>query len=156
LRDSAILQDEASFISTAKWMKYNKSQVPSGRYDIVNGMTNKALVAKLRSGDQDSQNVVINNIRQLKDLAGKAGRYFEVDSSAFLTYLSDPKTASQYGFTTDNFLTMFIPNSYKMFWNATPEKFVARMKKEYDRFWIKSYTNPSLHCSFDCRKRKQL
>jgi UPF0755 protein len=30
---------------------------------------------------------------------------------------------------------MFIPNTYEMFWTTTPEKFVARMKKEYDGFW---------------------
>lgn len=30
---------------------------------------------------------------------------------------------------------MFIPNTYQMFWTTTPEKFVSRMKNEYDDFW---------------------
>ena len=30
---------------------------------------------------------------------------------------------------------MYLPNSYQVFWNTTPENFRARMLKEYQRFW---------------------
>ena len=30
---------------------------------------------------------------------------------------------------------MFIPNTYEFYWTVTPEEFVERMKREYDRFW---------------------
>jgi len=32
-------------------------------------------------------------------------------------------------------MTLFVPNTYQIFWNIEPEKFIARMKKEYDAFW---------------------
>jgi UPF0755 protein len=38
-------------------------------------------------------------------------------------------------FTPSNILTMFIPNTYSVYWNITPEKFLERMHKEYDNFW---------------------
>ena len=30
---------------------------------------------------------------------------------------------------------MFIPNSYEVYWNTSIDDLLARMKREYDRFW---------------------
>ena len=30
---------------------------------------------------------------------------------------------------------MFIPNTYEIYWNTTPDKIVARFHDEYDKFW---------------------
>ena len=30
---------------------------------------------------------------------------------------------------------MFIPDTYEVWWTVSPEEFVRRMKREYDRFW---------------------
>ena len=141
LTDSSILLNEKSFRTVAKLMKYDKDIVPAGKYIIKNNISNRELVSKLRSGDQDPQKVVINNIRTIYDLAGKASKYFESDSITFLNYLTDSAVANQLGFITENFLTMFIPNTYEMFWTTTPEKFVSRMKKEYENFWSEEKTN---------------
>lgn len=135
LKDSSILDNEASFTQAASLMRYNKSIVPGGKYIIKPKMSNRDLIKKLRSGSQAPQQVVINNIRTLSDLAGKASKYFEGDSLTFLSYLKDPANAQKHGFNQETFLTMFIPNTYEMFWTATPEKFVNRMKKEYDKYW---------------------
>jgi len=135
LNNENIIIDEIGFRRIAGLLRYNKDKVPAGKYTINNGWSNRQLITKLRSGNQDPSNIVINNIRQISDLAGKASRNLEADSLAFLEYLLDPKVAEQYGFTTENFLCMFVPNTYEMFWTATPEKFVKRMKREYDIFW---------------------
>lgn len=135
LNDSSILVKESSFRTVAQIMRYNKDKVPAGRYVIKQGWSNHQLISKLRSGNQDPQNVVINNIRTIYDLAGKASKYFETDSTGFLSYFLNDSTSEKFGFNKDNFLTMFIPNTYQMFWTTTPEKFVSRMKNEYDDFW---------------------
>lgn len=134
LKENDVLINHSTFDVVAGYMQYSKS-IRAGKFILEPSFNNKQIIAKLRSGDQDGQDVVINNIRLMSDLAGKAARYFESDSLTFLTYLTKPETAAEYGFTQDNFLTMFIPNTYEMFWTTTPEKFVARMKKEYDKFW---------------------
>jgi UPF0755 protein len=135
MMDKGVLINEQSFRRIASIMNYGINPVKAGRYKIKNEMSNKSLVAKLRSGDQDPSKVVINNIRLLSDLAGKASRYFEADSMAFLSYITDTITFAKYGYNRDNFMTMFIPNTYEMFWTTGPEKFVTRMKKEYDNYW---------------------
>ncbi len=129
------LIDINSFERVSTILGYNKAKVPAGRYKLENGWSNKVLVSKLRSGDQTPLQVVVNNVRKISDLAGKATRYFETDSLGFLNYFLKPETASKYGLNQDNLLTLFIPNTYEMFWTATPEKFVSRMAKEYERYW---------------------
>lgn len=141
LKDSSIIKSEATFRTAASLMRYNKEKVPAGRYEILSNWSNQQLISKLRSGNQDAQKVVINNIRTIYDLAGKAARYFETDSIGFLTYLKNPTISAGLGYTQDDFLTMVIPNTYEMFWTTTPEKFVARMKKEHDTFWTEEREN---------------
>ena len=140
LKENDVLINLASFEVVAGYMSYSKNIKP-GKYKLISGMNNKDIITKLRSGDQDSQDVVINNIRLISDLAGKAARYFETDSLKFLEYLSKPETAAEYGFNHENFLSLFIPNTYEMFWTTKPEKFVNRMKKESDKFWTQERKN---------------
>lgn len=134
LLENDVLINHSTFEMVAGIMKY-KDNIRPGKYILKPGYNNRQIITKLRSGNQDAQDIVINNIRLLNDLAGKVSRYLESDSIAFLNYLSDPNTANSLGFNQDNFLTMFIPNTYEMFWTTKPEKFVSRMKKEYDKFW---------------------
>lgn len=141
LQDSSVLIDLSSFRTASMLMRYTKDKVPAGRYEIKNNWSNRELISKLRSGSQDATKVVINNIRKLENLAGKADRYFEQDSISFLNYLTDPLTHQKFGYNADNFLSMFIPNTYEMFWNTSPEKFTNRMKKEYDAFWTEEKLN---------------
>ncbi len=140
MKDSNVLKDISTFRTVAHLRNYDTSVKP-GKYILKPGMNNQQIAGKLRSGDQDPQKVTINNIRMISDLAGKASRYFESDSITFLNYLKDPEVAASLGYNQDNFLTMFIPNTYEMFWTSTPESFVKRMKKEYDNFWTQDRIN---------------
>src|SRR5690606_20934998 len=43
--------------------------------------------------------------------------------------------AAKYGFTTQDFFSMFIPNTYEVYWNTSAEGFIDRMATEYNKFW---------------------
>ncbi|NVO21025.1 MAG: endolytic transglycosylase MltG [Bacteroidetes bacterium] len=134
LYKNGIIVHRSSFELVASLMKY-PNHIKPGHYIITNGMNNRVLVAKLRSGKQDPVKLVFNNIRTKEDLAGHIGEQIETDSSSLIKLLSDPSVTSEYGFTPANILTMFIPNTYSVYWNISPEKFMERMHKEYDTFW---------------------
>src|SRR5690606_33271742 len=59
----------------------------------------------------------------------------EADSLAFLSLLNDETVANNYGFTQDNFFSMFIPNTYQIYWNTNPTEIIDRFSKEYAKFW---------------------
>lgn len=137
MQDSQVVKNMTTLKTVAGFMKYD-ALVKPGKYTLRPNLNNREIITKLRSGDQDPQKVTINNIRMISDLAGKVAKYIESDSTQILSYLKDPITAQSYGFNQEDFLTMFIPNTYEMFWTTTPEAFVKRMKKEYDAFWTES------------------
>lgn len=135
LKNDSVLINIDHFESVASYMGYNKDEIPSGRYLLHKEMSAREVVGKLRSGNQDAVNVVINNVRTISDLAGKLSQYLESDSMSILRYLSDSSILNQYNLTVETALTLFIPNTYQVFWNTKPEKLLERMKKEHDKFW---------------------
>lgn len=134
LYTNGIIVHRASFEWVAKLMKY-PDHIKPGHYLLKEGMNNRQLMTKLRAGKQDPVKLVFNNIRTKEDLAGHIAEQIESDSVSISKLLNDPEVAAKYGFTTANFLTMFIPNTYSVYWNISPAKFLDRMHKEYDLFW---------------------
>ncbi len=134
LADQGILTDEKSFGWVAERKEYPSNLKP-GRYRIEDGMSNNELVNLLRSGTQTPVMVIFNNLRTFGALAGKVSRYIASDSLELLTHLIDPTVPAKYGFTPETFMAMFVPNTYEMYWTATPEDFTDRMAREYEKFW---------------------
>lgn len=89
----------------------------------------------LASGTQQPVTLSFHNIRLKTDFAGFVARHLEPDSVSILRLLDSADFVKQYGFTTDNVYVMFMPNTYSMYWNTTPEKFFKRMYANYEKFW---------------------
>ncbi len=134
LDQNHFLLDEKSFRWAAHQMKYDVNVKP-GKYKLVQKMSNKDLITLLRSGKQTPVNVIFNNIRTKEQLAAKVGEQIEAPSQSILNLLNDYDYTKKLGFTPDNILSMFLPNTYEFYWNSSADKFIQRMKKEYDRFW---------------------
>ena len=124
----------ASFEQLASVMKY-PDHIKSGHYILKEGMSNKQIITKLRSKQQDPVRLVFNNIRIKQELAGHLAEQLETDSVTLLKLLNDADYLKKFGFTTDNIISMFIPNTYEVYWDISPEKFMERMHKEYIAFW---------------------
>jgi UPF0755 protein len=134
LYKNGIIVHRASFEWVARFMKY-PDHIKPGHYVLREGMNNRVLLSKLRAGKQDPVKLVFNNIRTKEDLAGHIAEQLEADSTSLSKLLNDPEYTGKQGFTPANILTMFIPNTYSVYWNISPEKFMERMHKEYDAFW---------------------
>lgn len=134
LYKNGIIVHRNSFEWVASIMKY-PDHMKAGHYLIKPGMSNRELLTKLRAGRQDPVKLVFNNIRTKEDLAGHIAEQIETDSASLIKLLGNAEVASKYGFTPENFITMFIPNTYSVYWNITAEKFLERMFKEYNAFW---------------------
>ena len=134
LENNKLLINEKSFRWTSRQMKYDINVKP-GKYRLKPRMNNKELVTLLRSGRQTPVNITFNNIRTKEQLAQKIGEQIEAKSQSILNLINDIDYSGNLGFTPDNILAMFIPNTYEFFWNTSGDKFLQRMKKEYDKYW---------------------
>jgi UPF0755 protein len=111
--------------------------VKAGKYAITPKTTYLEAVRMLRSGHQTPVKLTFNNIRLKKDFAERIGNQLIFDSEDLVDRLNDPDIAASFGLDTTTILTLFIPNTYEIYWNTPVDKFLERMKKEYDRFWTK-------------------
>ena len=135
-----LIIDPASFEWVARHKDY-PSHVKPGRYVLKNGMGNNQLTNMLRGGLQTPVKVTFNNIRDVKMLAGRIGTQIEADSTAILAYLTDNVNLNKLGFNSLTIPTMFLPNTYEFYWNTDAERFVEKMKGEYDKFWNEERRN---------------
>jgi UPF0755 protein len=120
------------------WLANKKGypvQIKSGRYIIDNDLSYNRLINILRSGRQVPVKITFNNIRTLNQLAGKIGRQIEADSSRIISFLSDDSNFISDGFTKENIIALFIPNTYEFYWNTDSKQLYTRMLKEYRLFW---------------------
>ena len=144
LIEQSFIEDESSFRLVSKLMKYDQKKHYAGRFKILPNWNNRELISLLRSGRQAPVDVTINAVRQLSDMAGKVSRYIEVDSLTLLEYLRNPENLQKWGYTSENILSLFIPNTYEFYWDTTPKKFVARMIKEHNNYWSQKNREQSI------------
>ncbi|MFI3315456.1 MAG: endolytic transglycosylase MltG [Rikenellaceae bacterium] len=133
LLDEGFISDTSDYVRFAKKLGYDR--VYPGKYAITEGWPLKTLYRVINTGAQLSVNVPFNNIRNFERLASVVSKRIEADSISLLKVLNSDSVAQKYGFNSETFMSMFIPNTYSLFWSATAEDFVDRMSREYDKFW---------------------
>lgn len=129
-----ITQDLISFSFLSKLMDYDE-QVKAGRYLLRANMTNLQAIRLLRSGQQEPVKITFNNVRLISELSEKITRNLFIKKEEFEAALVQFAMTNRYGFNKDNVLTMFIPNTYEVYYQASAEEVIERMHQEYEKFW---------------------
>ena len=95
-------------------------RVRPGSYVVEPHMSNLALVRKLRNGQQDPLRLTIGKFRTPQQLN---------------EYLNTKLMHNDFDIPLDSF-HLVLQDTYEFYWTVTPEQFMQRMRKEYDRFWM--------------------
>lgn len=136
LTDSLLphLRHRLAFKVYANRLKLSESFKP-GHYSLQPKMSVLEVARMLKLGLQSPVRVTMNNVRTMPQLAGKLSRQLDTDSVTLLRTLTSPATAERVGFDSLTLFSMFLPDTYELYWTTTPDELVDRMKREYDRFW---------------------
>lgn len=134
LYEDGLIIHRNNFEWWAKKKKYHQNIKP-GKYLILTGMSNNVLVNHLRSGQQQPVNLIFNNMRNIEQLSQRVAEQIELDSTAIMSLLSDSTYIAELGFDKHSISSLFIPNTYEIFWNVSAENFIKRMLREYNNFW---------------------
>ena len=127
------LASSDNFYLVARRKKYD-SNVKPGRFILYKDMNNNDIVNVLRSKNTPVT-VSFNNQETLDELAGRIAAQIEADSITLQAALTNSDFLTSKGFTPDEALSMYLPNSYEFYWNTSADGFRQRMEEEYDRFW---------------------
>jgi len=129
-----LLHNIMSFRFLAKLLNYTEN-IRAGRYLIKGDWGNLQTIRVLRTGMQTPVKLTFNNIRSMPELTEKLSKYVQPGQSEIEQILSDRETAEKYGFDTNTFICMFIPNTYEVYWTITAEELIEKMHREYKVFW---------------------
>jgi len=128
------VNDMVSFSFLARITKYDRTVRP-GLYQLKRNMTNLQAIEALKAVDQVPVNVTFNNVRLLSELAPKITKNTSVTPEEFNEALDDFVTGNQDGFTKETIISMFIPNTYQVYYNVSAQGLIDRMYNEYSNFW---------------------
>lgn len=127
-----LVKDMERFEMVAEKRNY-PANVKPGRFLFTKGMNSFELVQSIRLNVP--VDLAFNNQERLEDFAGRISSQIEADSTSLLTAIKDSIFLKENGFTDENVLSMFIPNTYELYWNTSAVKFRDKMIKEYRKFW---------------------
>lgn len=135
LYSQGIIKNKQSFIFTAQQMSFTPK---TGRYSVSNRIkSNRDLIKKLR-GKRLTVSVTFQNLRTKEALAGVVSKSIQADSLSLIQLFNDETFLAKKGFTPENIMVVFIPNTYEFYWNTSAEGFWEKMLKEYKKFWNKT------------------
>lgn len=131
---SPYIKSKTNFEYIAKIRSY-KQNVKPGRFLIKKGMNAYQIITALRLNIPVK--LSFNNQERLENLCERLSTQIEPNKTELYNALFDSVFIVKNGFTKDNVLAMFLPNTYEVYWNISPEKFRIKMLKEYQLFWTK-------------------
>lgn len=129
------------FLTAANKKGYRRSK--PGKYEIPKGVGNHQLINTLRSQNTPVR-LTFNNQDNIYALANRVSQQIEADSTSLVHAFTDSLFLKASGFTEESIMSMFIPNSYEMYWNTNAIQFRQRMEKEYANFWNKERTDKAI------------
>ncbi|MGX1024765.1 endolytic transglycosylase MltG [Flavobacterium sp. CS20] len=130
-RLTPLLKDTKSFVNVAKRKQY---QPQAGHFIIKKDMNNNDIVNVLRSQNTPI-NITFNNAESLAELSGILALQFDADSLEIYKAFSDDSFLKAKKMTTQQSLSLYIPNTYEFYWNAEPKDIQKRLLHQYEIFW---------------------
>ena len=135
---SKYIKSEKTFYRVAERLGY-LDNIKTGRFKINKGIGNKELVTSLKFNNTPLT-ITFNNQERVENLAGRISKQIYADSTALINSFTDEDFLAENKFNKENILSIFIPNSYEVYWDIEPDQFRDKMLLEYEKFWNKSRT----------------
>jgi len=136
-----LIEEKNDFLAIGTYKKLEASRIAGGKYiiapqtnlkEVLNGIT----LNSLGNGNKEVEvDVTIANCRDVYQLAGKVAIQLELDSTDLVNFILSDSTLGKYGFVDATIGALFLPNTYRFFWDTNEEDFVERMAKEFRGFW---------------------
>lgn len=107
-----------------------------GRYFAGNGTTVIGLIRNMRNGHQTPIRLVISSsTHTIEDVGDYLAQTLEPGREDLYEALHDEDLLSKYGVTQETAITLFLPDTYEVYWSTTPEALLERMAREREAFW---------------------
>lgn len=127
------------FTLLAKRNNFDKRK-RSGRFAINDGDNMHSIYRRIVGNEQTPIKLVVPSTRTTEQLAGAIGRQLMLDSLELYEFFTDPAYHKAIGYTQSTLPSLFIPNTYEVYWDIKPEKLMTRLLAERRIFWNEERT----------------
>lgn len=118
----------------AQLLQY-EDRVRPGCYDVGSGQCAWNVIRRLRAGDQIPIRLTIPQTWTKEQLAARLSRQLMADSASLASLFNDPEALKAYETRPEMLVSLFVPDTYEVYWTITPEALLKRMAKEYKAYW---------------------
>ena len=122
------------FAILSKHNNYNNKR-RSGKFAIKDGDTMKDIYYRIVSNTQTPVKLVVPSTRSVELLVGNVCRQLMMDSVELSEFMTSTIYKNKIGYTDESFPSLFIPETYEVYWNIKPEDLMIRFMKERRGFW---------------------
>jgi UPF0755 protein len=129
-----IILDKPSFLVLAKLL-HVEEKAKAGKFLVKRKTSLLSIIRMLRNNQQATVNFVLNKVRTRGELAKLVGNTLAVDSATAAVYFNSNDSLAPFGTDTTLLLTLFIPNTYTMYWSTSLPKLMQKMKDQKIQFW---------------------
>ena len=112
-----------------------EDHVRPGCYDVGSGQCAWNVIRRLRAGDQIPIRLTIPQTWTKEQLAARLSRQLMADSASLASLFNDPEALKAYETRPEMLVSLFVPDTYEVYWTITPEALLKRMAKEYKAYW---------------------
>lgn len=106
-----------------------------GLYELPRGATPFATMRKLSRGGQTPVRLTINGFRSLPYLAQRISLKMEFSPEEFMKAATDSAYLAKYDLTPEQALSLFLEDSYDVYWTASPYEVLDKIGENYTTFW---------------------
>ena len=117
------------------WHNNLDKQKRTGKYAIKNGDNMHSLYRRIVSNQQTPVKVTVPATRTIEQLVGTVCKQLMMDSLELIEFTNSKPYYSRIGYSEETLPSLFLPNTYEVYWDITPERCMIRMMKERRSFW---------------------
>lgn len=115
---------------------YNfKPEERFGSYEIPRGATPFAVMRKISRGGQTPVRLTINGFRSLPYLSERMALKMNFPAEEFYRAATDSAFLARYGLTPEQALSLFMEDTYEVYWSYTPYEVLEKIGNNYLSYW---------------------
>lgn len=111
------------------------NDITTGCYQFTSTDNMRSAFRRLSAGWQTPVKLVVPSVRTVERMAQSLAKQLMIEPDEILSLLTDTARVSGMGYTASTLPSLFVPNTYEVYWNITPEKLIERLQKEHTRYW---------------------
>ena len=125
-------------IKAFNWLMRHEgyTQLKPGCYAFHTTDNLRTAVRRIGLGWQTPVRLIVPSVRTLDRMAQSLSKQLMVSEAEIMQHLTDTALVHTLGYTPATLPSLFIPNTYEVYWNIPVPDLIQRLQREHTTYWI--------------------